>query len=92
MRAGTLAGAGGQLALLVPLAMWIVFSAGGRDSQQTEDFVRSSMVARPLATVMFVIGCRYGLSQQWPLPAVIVLASGVWGVLVTRPYVVRRLR
>jgi hypothetical protein len=76
--------------LTVPLAVWIVFSASGRDYQQTAHFVRS-MIAGYLATVAFVVACWYGLRQHWPLPAVMVFAFGLWAALAALPYVIRRL-
>jgi hypothetical protein len=76
--------------LTVPLAVWIVFSASGRDYQQTAHFVRS-MIAGYLASVAFVVACWYGLRQQWPLPAVMVFAFGLWATLAALPYLIRRI-
>ena len=76
--------------LTVPLAVWIVFAASGRDYQQTAHFVRS-MIAGYLATIAFVVACWYGLRQQWPLPAVLVVAFGLWAALAALPYVIRRM-
>jgi hypothetical protein len=77
--------------LTVPLAMWIVFSASGRDYQQTAHFVRS-MIPGYLASIAFVVACWYGLRQQWPLPVVMVFAFGLWAALAALPYVTRRMR
>jgi len=77
--------------LTVPLAAWIVFSASGRDYEQTAQFVRS-MVAGYAATVLFVLACWYGLRQHWPFALVIGFAFAAWGALAALPHLIRRLR
>ena len=76
--------------ITMPLAAWIVFASSGRDYEQTAGFVRS-MLAAYVPTLVFVIACWYGLRKQWPFPAVLVFAFGIWGALVALPYAIRRL-
>ena len=49
------------------------------------------MLAASVANVLFIVVFWYGLRQQWLFPVVVVVAFGVWGVLVALPYLVRRL-
>jgi uncharacterized membrane protein (GlpM family) len=79
-----------MLPLTAPLAAWIVYSASGGNHQHTAQFVRS-MLAASIANVVFIVVFWYGLRQQWPLAAVVIVAFGVWGVLVTVPDLVRRV-
>jgi len=76
--------------LTAPLAAWIVYSASAGNHQHTAQFVRS-MLAASVANVLFIVVFWYGLRQQWLFPVVVVVAFGVWGVLVALPYLVRRL-
>ena len=78
------------LPLTAPLAAWIVFSASGGDHPHTAEFVRS-MLAASIANVLFIVACWYGLQQRWPFALVMLVAFGVWGVLVAVPYLVRRV-
>ena len=77
--------------LTAPLAAWIVFSASSGDHRHTAEFVRS-MLAASIANVLFIIACWYGLQQRWPFAVVVVVAFGVWGMLVAVPYLVRHVR
>jgi hypothetical protein len=78
------------LPLTAPLAAWIVFSGSGGNHPHTAEFVRS-MLAASIANVLFIIVCWYGLQQRWPFAVVMVVAFGVWGMLVAVPYLVRRM-
>ncbi len=49
------------------------------------------MLAAYVPTLVFLIACWYGLREQWPFPAVLVFAFGIWGALVALPYAIRRL-
>lgn len=55
-RSRTLAAILAVMPVTIPLAVWIVFSATGRDYPQTAQFV-GAMAAAYLPTVVFVAAC-----------------------------------
>ena len=67
--------------LTAPLAMWIVFSASRGDQRQTADFV-GSMVMGSVASLLFVLACWFSLRQAWGFLVTLVLAAGVWLLVV----------
>jgi uncharacterized membrane protein (GlpM family) len=70
--------------LTAPLAIWIVFSASRGDQRQAADFV-GSMIIGSVASLVFVLACRFGFRQGWGLLATLVSASVVWLLIVLIP-------
>ena len=74
--------------MTTPFAMWIVFSASEGDQRHTADFV-GSMVLGSAASLVFILGCWFGLRQAWGFLVTLVIASAIWLAVVLLPHWVR---
>ena len=66
-----------SMPLQIPLAMWIVYTSTGGQSEQTAQFARAAFYGI-VPTAMFCLTCWLVLAKGWPFPRVVMTAYGVW--------------
>lgn len=74
-----------SMPLQIPLAMWIVYTSTGGNTEQTAEFARAAFYGI-IPTAVFCAVCWFVLAKSWPFPRVVLMAYGIWFVSVLISY------
>jgi hypothetical protein len=68
--------------LNITVGLWFIYTAVPGDAVAVAEFARMVLLGL-IPTALFVVACRFGVRQGWPLWRVLVVGYAVWLAAMT---------